>query len=443
MYMTRINFLKKSMKTRASLLMAACFLNAQAASYLGPEVGDAAPPLKVKKWLQAPPQATTGWPAGKVVILEFWASWCGPCVGAIPHLNKLAEQFKDKPLQFIAVTDEKENVIQPFLRKTPITAWIGLSADAIFGEANPYRVYAIPHTVIIGANGRIAAVMEPRALNSKLIEQCLAGKPLPQAGGQDVTPVENGSIEIPDDLGSCPAVGVVPGQSQIGRTPLFQIMIRPVLTKHPSANSRSSGQKQEVQICHSSRSDLGLSLPNGRLKDAITSVFNTEQTRLVLETELPVECYDFYISLPPRNMGTHGRMLETVFSQAVQAAFGLSLKRETRTVDVFVLRTNAASLEKLATSSSDGKEELYGLNDMVGVNRSLGSLAGGLENAVGQPVLDETGVTNLFSFHLKWNQKDFKHPNPEGMTAAVKKLGLELAREKRPLELVVARTASE
>jgi uncharacterized protein (TIGR03435 family) len=430
------------MKTWVSLLTAACVLNAQAASYLGPEVGDVAPPLKVKKWLQAPSQATAGWPAGKVVILEFWATWCGPCLGAIPHLNELAEQFKDKPVQFIAVTDEKENVIQPFLMKTPITAWIGLSADAIFGEANPYRVYAIPHTVIINANGRVAGTMDPWALTPNLIELCLAGKPLPQVGEQGVTSVQNGLMEIPDDLGSCPAVGVVPGQSQIGRTPMFQIMIRPVSTNRPSPNSNPSAQKQQAQISRSSRSDLGLSMPNGQLKNAIMMVFNTKPTRMALEAELPKEPYDFYVSLPPRNLGLNARMLETVFSQAIQATFGLSIKRESRTVDVFVLRTNATSLEKLAKSTCDGKKERYGLNELVGVNRSIGSLAEGLENDVGQPVLDESGVTNLYSFHLKWDQQDFKHPNPEGMTKAVNNLGLELEREKRLLDLVVVRTAS-
>jgi uncharacterized protein (TIGR03435 family) len=423
------------MKILASLLIVAFLFNARAASYLGPDVGQTAPTLKVRKWLQAPAKAANGWPAGKVVILEFWATWCGPCVGAIPHLNELAEQFKDKPVQFIAVTDEKENVIQPFLKKTPFKAWIGLTAAAIFGETNPYRVYAIPHTVIIDANGRIAAVMDPRALNSNLIELCLVGKPLLQADEPTVAAAQNGSPKISEDTGSCPAVGVVPGQSSIGRTPMFQAMIRPETPIHPA--------KGQPVTYRWSRNELGLSLPNGQLETAILGVFNILRAWLVLEAKLPKEGYDFYVSLPPRNIGQHGRMLETVFSQAVQATFGLSLKRETQTVEVLLLRTNAASAEKLAKSTHDGKEELYDCDEITGINRSLGSLAEGLENAAGKPVFDETGVTNLYNFHLKWNQKDRKHPNLEGMTAAVKKLGLELTPEKRPLELVVVRTASE
>src|SRR5262245_61215466 len=99
----------------ASLLIVACVFNATASSYRGPEVGEPAPSLKVRKWLQTPSKPAAGWPSGKVVILEFWATWCAPCVGSIPHLNDLAEQFKDKPVQFIAVTDEREEVVQNFL----------------------------------------------------------------------------------------------------------------------------------------------------------------------------------------------------------------------------------------------------------------------------------------------------------------------------------------
>ena len=41
---------------------------------------------------------------GKVVVLEFWTTWCGPCVAAIPHLNELSEKYADKPVQFIAIS---------------------------------------------------------------------------------------------------------------------------------------------------------------------------------------------------------------------------------------------------------------------------------------------------------------------------------------------------
>ncbi len=96
-----------------------------------PKVGEKPPPLGLERLLEAPAGAKANWAAlkGKVVVLEFWATWCGPCVAAIPHLNELADQFKGKPVQFIAITDEDEKTIGSFLKKKPIRARVGLDTD--------------------------------------------------------------------------------------------------------------------------------------------------------------------------------------------------------------------------------------------------------------------------------------------------------------------------
>src|SRR5437764_5462158 len=68
------------------------------------KAGSNAPELGVAKLLQAPEQTKADWDhlKGNVVVLEFWATWCAPCIAAMPHLNDLAEKFKDKPVRFIA-----------------------------------------------------------------------------------------------------------------------------------------------------------------------------------------------------------------------------------------------------------------------------------------------------------------------------------------------------
>src|SRR5437899_5174313 len=96
-----------------------------------PKVGERPPTIGLEKLLQAPEGTKASWAAlkGKVVVLEFWATWCGPCVAAISHLNELADQFKGWPVQFIAVADEDEQVVTRFLKRKPIHAWVGLDTD--------------------------------------------------------------------------------------------------------------------------------------------------------------------------------------------------------------------------------------------------------------------------------------------------------------------------
>src|SRR5437588_8364186 len=57
-------------------------------------IGDPAPALKVRKWIKGYPVQTME--KGKVYVVEFWASWCKPCIGAMSHISSLAREYKDK-----------------------------------------------------------------------------------------------------------------------------------------------------------------------------------------------------------------------------------------------------------------------------------------------------------------------------------------------------------
>jgi thiol-disulfide isomerase/thioredoxin len=71
--------------------------------------GDQAPPLKFEFMLQGPPPGDANLKAlhGKVVILDFWGTWCAPCIGLLPHLNELVAHYRKEPVQFIAVGSRK------------------------------------------------------------------------------------------------------------------------------------------------------------------------------------------------------------------------------------------------------------------------------------------------------------------------------------------------
>lgn len=63
------------------------------------KVGDKAPPLAVEKWIKGQP--VEQFEKGKVYVVEFWATWCGPCIRSMPHLSALQKKYKDKGVTII------------------------------------------------------------------------------------------------------------------------------------------------------------------------------------------------------------------------------------------------------------------------------------------------------------------------------------------------------
>src|SRR5262245_58226912 len=102
--------------TVTSLAIAAAPLMLQAAGVATLKIGDAAPKLQVGKWLQGEP--VQQFEKNKAYIVEFWATWCGPCRISIPHLNEVHKKFKDKGLVVIGqdVWEHDENSVEPFIQ---------------------------------------------------------------------------------------------------------------------------------------------------------------------------------------------------------------------------------------------------------------------------------------------------------------------------------------
>ncbi len=91
---------------------------------------------------------------GKVVILNFWATWCEPCREEMPSLNRLRKALEGQPVVMFAVNyGEGETRIAEFLRKVPVDFPVLLDRDTQAGRA--WKVRLMPTTYIIGVDGRI------------------------------------------------------------------------------------------------------------------------------------------------------------------------------------------------------------------------------------------------------------------------------------------------
>ena len=89
---------------------------------------------------------------GSVVFLNFWATWCGPCVGEMPHMQAIHEEYPD--LEFLAVNVWDEGAdVQGFLDSNGYTFTVAVDTDGSI--ASLYQIEAIPQSYILDENGMI------------------------------------------------------------------------------------------------------------------------------------------------------------------------------------------------------------------------------------------------------------------------------------------------
>ena len=91
---------------------------------------------------------------GRVVLVNFWATWCAPCVEEMPSLSRLNDKMKGKPFKIVAVNiGEKPEVIRQFLKKIPANFEILLDSDS--QAVRDWKVYAYPSNYVIDRQGKI------------------------------------------------------------------------------------------------------------------------------------------------------------------------------------------------------------------------------------------------------------------------------------------------
>src|SRR5688572_15058845 len=124
-------------------------------------VGDPAPEIGVRKWLNvaAGQEPTPESLKGRVVMIEFWGTWCGPCVQAMPKVQEIHDRYKDRGLTVLAISYETLDVMRPFLEKNAFTMPVG--SDPTKATVEAYGVRSWPSTFVIDRDGKIAFAGAP------------------------------------------------------------------------------------------------------------------------------------------------------------------------------------------------------------------------------------------------------------------------------------------
>ena len=139
-------------------------------------VGDPAPPISIDEWFQG--EGLDSLETGKVHVIEFWATWCGPCLQNMPHLSELQTQYADEAI-FIGVTDETAEKVSTFLAGEASSGqpWSEVITYRLGTDLNEnmYRNYmaaanrmSLPSAFVVGKQGKITWIGHPADIDAPL-----------------------------------------------------------------------------------------------------------------------------------------------------------------------------------------------------------------------------------------------------------------------------------
>lgn len=129
------------------------------------KLGDPAAALNIKEWIKGQPVDVTD--GKRIYVVEFWATWCGPCRVSIPHLSKIQKEFRDNGVVVIGISDEEPSAVRPFVDK------MGEKMDYVVASDDQRQTFTaymaaygqggIPTAFIVGKDGKILWFGHPMA----------------------------------------------------------------------------------------------------------------------------------------------------------------------------------------------------------------------------------------------------------------------------------------
>ncbi len=370
--------------------------------------GEKLPNIEFKQILNAKTKsASLSQLKGKIVLIEFWATWCSPCVAAMPHLQELQKKFNNQ-LQIVTVSRETDKRINLFLKTMPSNLWFAIDNGSQLDSLFPHRT--IPHSVLIDADGKLIANTSPDQITAEVITKLI------KKAAVTLTPkVDNLSKDFVKDYFFA------------ADTVKSRLIIQPeikggpgMLRKHLNDPVFAGRRLTMINIPLEAMYRIAYGdLAYGRTID---------ETGKSKENKNEMLCLDLITRTPEE-------LLPTLQKELLKR-FELQAKITHVAKPVYILKVSDKTKVDGLSKSNKSANGNYGggSGTFSGDGVVFADIADYLEGfaIVKRPVVDETGIKTNFNIQLVYQEE-----NPATLTKALSDIGLKLEEGERSIAMLV------
>ncbi len=333
---------------------------------------------------------------GKPLILEFWATWCSPCIPAMKELEIYQSKFGNR-LEILTISTDKRSNLLRYIHNTNTS--LKIAHDTL--HVDIFNYHTVPHTILIDKNGIIKAITKPNQLTDKIIEDFVAGKEIEIITKQD----------DPTNLGLFKEY----------KNQFYQYTLRD--------ENKELDWKNEIKR-NQNNGPISLDFVNVSIYRLLTDIYElTTAARLdVNEDAISKNKYCFKLE---QSADYSKNILENA-KEILNENSGFKARLIEKTLDsLYTLQViDSTMLPNISMSTKFSREG--GGNYFKGIKISSNDLIMYLEDVTYLPVKDKTGINFVFDIELNWSLE-----NPKTLNEELKKYGLKLKKSDVPEKIVL------